>query len=72
MTTNSIASKIVWDDLIPRYCPQCNVDLIGTPIPEQNRRMFGGYTHFCRVIGVELDRDRIEYWKCPDCSHEWK
>jgi hypothetical protein len=24
-----------------------------------------------RAIGIELNRDRIEYWKCPDCGHEW-
>lgn len=24
-----------------------------------------------REIGIELDRDRIEFWRCPDCNYEW-
>jgi hypothetical protein len=24
-----------------------------------------------RQIGIEGNRDRIEYWRCPDCNGEW-
>ena len=24
-----------------------------------------------RQIGIEEKRDRVEYWRCPDCEGEW-
>ncbi len=56
----------------PLHCPKCNADLRGEPIPEKDREMFGGHTHFLKVISIyNRDRDRTVKWKCPDCGHEW-
>jgi len=54
-------------------CPHCNADLRGEPIPEKDQHLFGGKTHFSRLIGLEIsDRyDGISYWLCPDCRVIW-
>jgi hypothetical protein len=55
-------------------CPSCSSNLQGETIPEEHREMFGGKTHFSRLIGVEIQGlyDGVAYWKCPDCGHEWE
>jgi hypothetical protein len=56
----------------PKNCPKCGVDFQGDEIPEKDREHFGNHTHFSRVIGVEIQgTDRLCYWHCPDCKHEW-
>jgi len=59
-----------------RYCPKCKSDFVGTPIPEQYRKL--GYygdnppSHYSRLIGVEVPSyDGISFWQCPDCKHQW-
>jgi len=54
-------------------CPNCNVSLIGAPIPEKDRHWFGNATHFKREIGIEYQGlyDGILSYRCPDCGHEW-
>lgn len=53
-------------------CPHCGADLIGEEIPEKQRQMFGGHTHFNRLIGqYDPDRDRVVQWECPDCHQRW-
>lgn len=53
------------------FCPNCNADLRGDPIPEESREHYGGKTHFRRVIGVEYQGgfDGISEWRCPDCGY---
>jgi predicted RNA-binding Zn-ribbon protein involved in translation (DUF1610 family) len=45
--------------------------LIGDPIPEDQREMFGGSTNFARQIAI-IENDHIVAWQCPDCGKEWK
>lgn len=54
-------------------CPKCNVSLIGSPIPEASRHLFGAATHFRRDIGVEIPGvyDGVAFWQCPDCGYQW-
>jgi hypothetical protein len=58
---------------IPEECPKCRANLIGDPIPEEDREVFGGSTHFIRTIGLEDPAiyDGVYAWKCPDCGYEW-
>lgn len=54
-------------------CPRCRHSMLGESIPQRNRELYGGKTHFSRVIGVEVPGvyDGVLYWKCPDCDHKW-
>lgn len=50
-------------------CPHCKVSLIGEPIPEADREVFGSATHFRREIGIySLEEDRCVHNQCPDCG----
>lgn len=54
------------------YCPYCNTNLQGKPIPLEEQHSYGA-THFTRKIGMyDLVKDRTVNWKCPDCSGEWE
>lgn len=56
-------------------CPKCGADLRGDEIPESARELYGGRTHFTRVINVEYPPncpyhyDGVSEYKCPDCSY---
>lgn len=54
-------------------CPHCNASLIGNQIPEDQRAVFGGATHFRRQIGIEVlgVYDGVLYYQCPDCKGHW-
>ncbi len=53
------------------YCPNCNANFQGDPIPEEDQHLFGA-THFSRKIGMySLEEDRTTGWMCPDCGHKW-
>lgn len=53
------------------YCPHCNANLQGDPIPEKSQKDYNA-THFSRIIGMtSVEADRILYWQCPDCSGTW-
>jgi hypothetical protein len=44
----------------------------GSGIPEEMQHLYGGATHFSRVIGIySMDEDRTIAWRCPDCGQEW-
>lgn len=54
-----------------RYCPVCQADWQGNPIPEEYReKYYGGRTHYHRLIGVEIwgKYDGVHHWECPDCK----
>lgn len=53
-------------------CPN-GCSLIGKPIPEEHRDLYGeGVTHFSRAIGIyDQLRDRTVEWACPDCNVRW-
>ena len=53
-------------------CPN-GCDLVGDPIPDAHRDLYGeGYTHFSRVIGIyDMALDRTVEWLCPDCEVRW-
>ena len=56
----------------PDICPHCKADLKGEPIPEESRHYYGKKTHFLRTIGIySQERDRTEFWQCPDCGKRW-
>lgn len=52
------------------FCPHCNVDLQGEPIPKESQHRYGS-THFSRKIGF-IKYDRVIKWRCPDCDKEWQ
>lgn len=57
---------------LKEFCPYCNTDLQGEPIPKQSQKTYGA-THFSRKIGISsIEADKIVKWKCPDCEKEWK
>lgn len=52
-------------------CPKCGANMIGDPIPEKDRRLFGD-THFKRWIGVEDSRtDRLSSIQCAECGADF-
>lgn len=51
-------------------CPFCGANFQGESIPEEQQEMFGGSTHFSRLIGVS-DWDSVYAWQCPDCKRVW-
>lgn len=58
------------------FCPHCEADLSGPPIPQEFVNQRGreeGVTHYSRVIGMEVwgVYDGILYWQCPDCGAKW-
>lgn len=53
----------------PVRCPN-GCDLTGSAIPEEQRHMYGGATHYSDVIGI-VENDRTVAWRCPDCGEEW-
>jgi hypothetical protein len=58
---------------VPLACPRCSADLRGAAIPLANRALFGGATHFSRVIGVHSqEADATVAGQCPECDHEWQ
>ncbi|PGH86694.1 hypothetical protein CN900_24600 [Bacillus anthracis] len=53
------------------FCPYCNADLQGEPIPKQSQKAYGS-THFTRKIGItSIEADKIIKWCCPDCNKNW-
>jgi hypothetical protein len=57
----------------PAVCPKCGVDLRGAEIPAGQRGVFGGATHFGRVVGIySHEADAAVAWQCPDCAYEWE
>ena len=55
-----------------RYCPECQTDLQGEAIPEEDQELFGGSTHFMRQIAIyDRDLDCTVGYKCPDGGHCW-
>ena len=61
--------------MIPENCPQCGVSLQGEPIPQEyiDKGYYSqGTTHYSRLMGIEGNKDRIEWWQCPDCGYRWE
>lgn len=55
-----------------RNCPECGANWVDKPIPKEYRQHYSAPYFFSRVIGVELlGEDRIAYWLCPDCKHQF-
>lgn len=50
----------------PIECPHCKATLQDYEIPEDEREMFGGKTHFSRLIGIS-NGDSVMWYVCPDC-----
>lgn len=54
------------------YCPHCNANLRGEPIPEDIAHNYSN-THWKRKIGIyDIRRDRNTHWQCPDCDGQWE
>lgn len=53
-------------------CPECGTNWVESLIPEERREHYSPPYFYSRVIGVEpIGEDRIAYWLCPDCKHEF-
>lgn len=53
-------------------CPECGTDWVHSMIPEKYHENYSPPYFYSRVIGIEpLGEDRIAYWMCPDCKHEF-
>jgi hypothetical protein len=54
------------------YCPHCNSNLRGDPIPDDIAHNYSG-THWKRKIGIyDFFTDRTVAWQCPDCNGQWE
>ncbi len=51
-------------------CPYCGADLLAGLIPEAERHLFGGLTHFRRLVVHQSSRDTIDWICCPDCGRK--
>lgn len=51
-------------------CPGCAADLRGPEIPEDQRWLYAGATHYSRRQ-MSRPSARTSYWRCPDCGHAW-
>jgi transposase-like protein len=57
---------------VPMVCPQCQADFRVKEIESADQELFGGETHFSRVIGVyHNEADATVGWLCPDCRYTW-
>ena len=82
MTTNNTlthsATRIIvygTDETRTRYCPECQSDWRGSPIPEENKHHYGTNSgYFSRLIGVEIygGYDGTDHWRCPDCASTFR
>ncbi|MCM3112819.1 hypothetical protein [Lederbergia lenta] len=55
------------------FCPYCNTNLQGKPIPQEHQHHYGGATYGSRKIAIySHEEDRTVKWQCPDCGEEWK
>lgn len=52
-------------------CPSCGTSWLDGEIPEKDRELYGGLTHFTRLVGIS-DGDSVLRWRCPDCAEEWE
>lgn len=53
-----------------RSCPKCGANWQGGEIPVESRKMYGGASHFSRLIGI-VENDMVARWQCPDCKAEF-
>jgi len=53
-----------------RYCPKCDADWRGKPIPREHQHLYATDTgYFSRLIGqYDMNQDRTTSWLCPDCG----
>lgn len=58
------------------FCPLCNADLRGDPIPQEyiDKGYYGKSRWYSRMIGVEIRGvyDGVLYYACPDCGGAWQ
>lgn len=53
-------------------CKVNGCDLRAGEIPEKDREMFGGHTHFSHLIAItSRDLDRVTEYLCPKCQARW-
>ena len=54
----------------PKDCPHCLSDFKGEPIPDRHRHLYGGASHYSRLVGIEVpgEYDGTLYYVCPDCG----
>lgn len=54
------------------YCPHCNANLRGDPIPKNIAHHYLG-THWQRKVGIyDYELDKTVAWQCPDCGERWE
>lgn len=55
----------------PTTCPNCKANWQGDPIPPKHQSLFGGSTHYSRLIAIyDVEKDRTVAWLCPDCDYK--
>lgn len=53
-------------------CPACGCNWLGDEILEYHRHLYGGASHYHRLIGIETPGyDGVSIWQCPDCKAQW-
>ncbi len=53
-------------------CPVCDANWVDSMIPEKYWDHYSPPYFYSRVVGIELlHEDRISYFECPDCKHQF-
>ena len=60
-----MSTKHDWGN--PRYCQVCGKSFKGEPINPSHLHLYGGATHYSKVVGVSQG-DRVVVWECPFCK----
>lgn len=50
-------------------CTKCGCSLIGNPIPDDIKHLYGHASHFSRLVGqYDPKTQKIKAWECPECE----
>lgn len=67
---NGLSENVKMDNC--DICPECGANWRGELIAEELLHVYGGKTHYSRLIGLySADYDRTVAWMCPDCGMQW-
>lgn len=54
-------------------CPNCNLNLIDKPIPQEYHEYHYPPYFYRKEIGIyDRDKDSTVAYRCPNCKFEWK
>lgn len=53
-------------------CPECGTNWVSSAIPKEQRKNYSWPYFYSRINGCyNIETDRVEYYKCPDCNTEF-